>query len=46
MKDEKNVKRGKKNRRLGAVFERKTRKYLENAGWIVDRWTNNLEELQ
>ena len=34
---------GKKNRRSGAVFELKVRKDLESKGWIVDKWSNNVE---
>ena len=34
---------GKKNRRNGAMFELKVRKDLEAKGWIVDKWTNNVE---
>jgi hypothetical protein len=34
---------GKKNRESGARFERKVRADLESKGWIVDRWTNNVE---
>ena len=34
---------GKKNRRSGAVFELKVRKDLESRGWIVDKWSNNVE---
>lgn len=33
---------GKRNRRIGADFERRVRKDLEEKGWIVDRWTNNV----
>lgn len=36
-------KQGKKNRAKGAYFERKVRAWLEKHGWIVDRWTNNVE---
>jgi len=43
MKDPKNVKQGKANRRLGADTERRTRKDLEKDGWIVSRWQNNVE---
>jgi len=39
----KNRIRGKKNRASGQRFERKTRKDLEEKGWIVDRWGNNIE---
>jgi len=35
--------RGKKNRESGQRFERKVRADLESKGWIVDRWTNNVE---
>ena len=34
---------GKRNKINGARFERKVRKDLEAKGWIVDRWTNNIE---
>ena len=34
---------GKKNREAGARFERKVRKYFENRGWIVDKFTNNID---
>lgn len=37
------VKQGKKNRRQGAEFEKKVRADLESKGWIVDKWTNNVE---
>ena len=37
------IKQGKKNRQAGARFERKVRKDLESKGWIVDRWSNNVE---
>lgn len=34
---------GKKNREKGQRFEVKVRKELEKKGWIVDRWSNNVE---
>jgi len=37
------VKRGKKSRAGGADFERRVRKDLEDKGWIVDKWSNNVE---
>ena len=37
------VKQGKRNRRMGADFERRTRADLEKKGWIVSRWQNNVE---
>ena len=36
-------KQGKRNRQAGARFELKVRKDLEEKGWIVDRWGNNVE---
>ena len=36
-------KQGKKNRASGARFELKTRKDLEKDGWIIDKWTNNVD---
>ena len=36
-------KQGKKNRASGARFELKTRKDLEKDGWILDKWTNNVD---
>ncbi len=38
-----NKKIGKQNREAGARFERKVRKDLESKGWIVDKWSNNVE---
>ena len=38
-------KQGIKNRLSGARFELKVRSDLESKGWIVDRWTNNVEFL-
>jgi len=43
MKDPKQVTKGKKNRISGADFERRVRKDLEEKGWIVDKWSNNVE---
>ena len=34
---------GKSNRASGARFELKVRKNLESKGWIVDKWSNNVE---
>lgn len=36
-------KQGKKNRAAGARFELKVRGDLENRGWIIDKWTNNID---
>ncbi len=35
--------RGKKARRSGATFELKVRADLEKQGWILDKWTNNVD---
>ncbi len=34
---------GRANRLKGARFELKVRKHLESKGWVVDRWSNNVE---
>ncbi len=34
---------GKKSRNAGKAFEVRCRAFLEKQGWIVDRWTNNVE---
>lgn len=34
---------GKKSRAAGAAFELRTRKDLIENGWIVDKWSNNVE---
>ena len=36
-------KQGKANRRKGYNFEVKVRKKFEDEGWIVDKWTNNID---
>ena len=38
------VKQGKQNRASGLAFERKVRKDLEEKGWIVCKWSNNIDE--
>lgn len=35
--------RGKKNRDAGRRFEAKVRENLENMGWIVNKWVNNID---
>lgn len=42
MKTEKQI-RGKKARTSGSEFERRVGKDLEEKGWIVDKWGNNVE---
>src|SRR3990167_4958978 len=36
-------KQGKKNRAAGARFELKVRSNFEKDGWIIDKWTNNVD---
>lgn len=43
MKDPKKVKQGKRNLAKGRRFELKVRKDLEEKGWIVSKWMNNVE---
>jgi len=38
-----NGEQGKKNKASGARFELKVRKDLEDKGWIVSKWMNNIE---
>jgi len=34
---------GKKNRAAGQRFEARVRKDLEKKGWIIDKWSNNVD---
>ena len=43
MKIQKKVKQGKRNLINGRNFENKVRKDLEEKGWIVSRWQNNVD---
>ena len=43
MKTASKSKRGKLARAAGARFELKVRADLENDGWILDKWTNNVD---
>jgi hypothetical protein len=43
MKDIKKVNMGKKSRAQGKAFELRVRKDLEKNGWIVTKWSNNVE---
>lgn len=36
-------KQGRVNRRKGEVWETKVRRYLENQGYVVTRWTNKVD---
>ena len=38
-----NIKRGKASRSAGVRFESKVRKDLETKGWIVNKWSNNID---
>ncbi len=38
-----NVKRGSMSKSSGSAFELKVRKDLEEKGWIIDKWSNNIE---
>jgi len=42
-KKKSNISGGKKSKSKGGVFELKVRKDLEAKGWIVDKWTNNVD---
>ena len=37
------IKRGAKSRMQGGQFELRVRKDLEKKGWIVDKWSNNID---
>ena len=37
------IKRGSKSRSGGGQFELRVRKDLEEKGWIVDKWSNNVD---
>lgn len=43
MGKKKNSIRGKKSRAAGARLELKVRKELEKQGWIIGKWTNNVD---
>lgn len=43
MKDPKKVSAGKRSHAQGREFEKRVRKDLEAKGWIVDKWTNNVD---
>ena len=43
MPKKKKRRQGKLNRAAGARFELKVRGNLESDGWIVDKWTNNID---
>lgn len=43
LKKKTNIKRGTKSKSSGSQFELRVRKDLEEKGWIVDKWSNNLD---
>ena len=43
MPKKKKRRQGKLNRAAGARFELKVRGNLESDGWVVDKWTNNVD---
>lgn len=42
LKKKTNIIQGKKSRASGAGFELKVRKDLQEKGWVVDKWSNNV----
>ena len=43
LKNKSKIKNGKLSRSMGARFELKVRNHWENLGWVVDKWTNNVD---
>lgn len=43
MKNKEKILQGKRNKAAGQRFELKVRKDLEDKGWIVSKWMNNVE---
>jgi len=43
LKEKVKIKRGKKSRSGGGQFELRVRRDLEGKGWVVDKWSNNLD---
>jgi hypothetical protein len=43
LKEKVKIKRGSKGRAAGGQFELRVRKDLEEKGWIVDKWSNNVD---
>ena len=44
LKRKEKIRRGAKSRSGGGQFELRVRKDLEDKGWIVDKWSNNVDE--
>jgi len=43
LKKKSKIKMGRRSRAAGARFELKVRRDLETSGWIIDKWTNNVD---
>jgi len=43
LKEKAKIKSGKRSKGAGARFELAVRKHWENQGWILDKWTNNID---
>ncbi len=43
LKKKSKVRMGRKSRAGGGLFEAKVRKDLEEKGWVVDKWSNNVD---
>ena len=43
LKKKSEIAKGKKSKAKGGVFELRARKDLEAKGWIVDKWSNNID---
>ncbi len=43
LKEKSKIKSGAKSKSAGGVFELKVRKDMEAKGWIVDKWSNNVD---
>ena len=43
LKNKENIKSGRQSRAAGARFELKVRKYWEDKGFAVDKWSNNVD---
>ena len=44
LKKKSKIRKGRKSRAGGGLFELRVRKDLENKGWVVDKWSNNVED--
>jgi len=44
LKKKKKIKMGTRSRSGGGAFELRVRKDLEEKGWVVDKWSNNIDD--